>query len=34
MSLKEKNRILVVDDAKDTQMLLEFDLTSSGPTAT
>ncbi len=30
MSLKEKNRILVVDDAKDTQMLLEFDLSAAG----
>ena len=30
MSLQEANRILVVDDAKDTQILLEFDLSAAG----
>lgn len=30
MSVNKEYKILVVDDAKDTQMLLEFDLTSAG----
>lgn len=30
MSLKEESRILIVDDAKDTQLLLEFDLSAAG----
>jgi len=30
MNLEKENKILVVDDAKDTQMLLEFDLSAAG----
>lgn len=30
MNLEKKHKILVVDDAKDTQMLLEFDLSAAG----